>query len=82
MPDPGLCDICGVNPMIGVASTSIPLSVAFCAECARRGADPEIVFECWAEDIPPDRHVCPDDVVTYKDGAYVTYREWYARRHA
>lgn len=76
-----LCDVCGINPMIGVASTSMPLSVAYCSECARLGADPEIVFICWAEDGPtPEQHVAPDDYITFKDGAYVTYRQWYERR--
>lgn len=41
----GLCDVCARQPAIGVASTSIPYSCAFCKECAQRGADPEMVFE-------------------------------------
>lgn len=71
------CDICNREPMIGVASTSVPFSCAFCLECAQRGADPEFVFVFWAEDIPPDEHAAPDDCVTWKDGGYMTYREWY-----
>lgn len=75
-----LCDVCHVNPMIGVASTSMPYSCAYCRECAERGADPELVFLCWEEDISPDQHACPDHANTYKDGRYVTYREWYEER--
>ena len=75
------CDVCGINPAIGVAGTSMPMSVAYCAECAGRGADPEMVFLCWEDDIPPDQHACPDHSVTFKDGRYMSYREWYAVRH-
>jgi hypothetical protein len=76
-----LCDVCNKNEAIGVASTSVPLSVAFCVECARRGADPEIVFLYWAEEgIRPEIHACPDYATTYKDGKYVTYREWFEAR--
>jgi hypothetical protein len=39
------CDVCGINPAIGVACTSVPFSCAFCSECARQGADPEWIFE-------------------------------------
>lgn len=79
-----LCDVCRTNPMIGVASTSMPLSVAYCAECARLGADPEIVFIYWEEcGIAPEDHRAPDHAVTFKDGAYVTYRKWFEeRQHA
>lgn len=77
-----LCDVCRINPMIGVCSTSIPLSVAYCEECAARGADPELVFLCWEEDIPPNEHCDPDGCVTFKDGKYISYREWYDARHA
>jgi hypothetical protein len=78
-----LCDVCRTNPPIGVASTSIPLSVAYCAQCARLGADPEGVFEYWAEEckIKPNEHRAPDQCVTFRDGKYVTYRQWYEARH-
>ena len=75
------CDVCHRGPMIGVACTSIPYSCAFCRECAQRGADPEMVFQFWAEDIPPDGHASPDHSCTYKDGEYMTYREWYTKYH-
>jgi hypothetical protein len=67
-----LCDVCRTNP---------PIGVAYCEQCARLGADPEIVFEFWEEDIPPKDHRAPDHCVTFKDGKYVTYRQWYEARH-
>lgn len=76
-----LCDVCHINPMIGVAATSIPLSVAFCAECAQRHADPETVFLYWEEcGIAPAEHRAPDHCVTFVEGAYTTYRQWWDRR--
>lgn len=76
------CDVCKVNSPIGVASTAIPLSVAYCKECAQRNAQPLDVFILWEEDIPPKDHRAPDDFVTYADGKYITYRRWYNARHS
>jgi len=78
----GLCDVCGKNEAIGVASTSVPMSVAYCRECLAHGADPEMVFVYWAEDcdIKPDEHRSPDESVTFKDDRYISYREWYQDR--
>lgn len=74
------CDVCGVNPPIGVACTFIPYSCAYCEECARRDAQPELVFETWwdcFENHFDEMHEgIPDKVVTVKDGRYMTYREW------
>lgn len=74
------CDVCGNDKAIGVASTSMPYSCAYCVECARCGADPEIVFECWYNDIGSDCSKMieglPDSALTFKDGKYVSYRDW------
>lgn len=35
-----ICEVCGARPAVGVASTSIPYSAAYCAACAAIGADP------------------------------------------
>jgi len=46
-----------------------------------KAADPEIVFETWyTMDMKPDDLV--PGVLTYKDGRYMTYREWYGIRTA
>jgi hypothetical protein len=83
--DMGKCDVCQTNPAIGVASTSMPMSVAFCGECAGRGADPEIVFLCMFDDVGAEFANLADGVAdgmtTFKDGRYVSYREW-ATNHA
>ena len=35
------CDVCGVNPQIGVAAVpGVPMSVAYCEECLRANAHP------------------------------------------
>jgi len=73
-----LCDVCHKNKPIGVASTSMPLSVAYCIECANRDADPEIVFETMYMG-NEDQEVNPevgDHYLTFKDGEYITYTEW------
>ena len=75
------CDVCNLRPMIGVACTSVPLSVGYCLECAAAGADPEMVFLFWEDDIPPDAHRAPDTCVTWKDGKFISYRDWYNERH-
>jgi len=76
-----LCDVCNKEPALGVASTSIPYSCAFCRKCLEQGADPIMVFDLWYTQIgDPDNHACPDDSKTFYEGKYVTYREWYAIR--
>jgi hypothetical protein len=75
------CDVCGIRQAIGVASTSIPFSCAFCACCASYGAEPELVFEYWFEELgPPSNHRCPGLSLTWKDGQYWTYTAWYEQR--
>jgi hypothetical protein len=71
------CDVCHINKPIGVASTSIPLSVAYCEKCAIEGADPESVFEYFYEMAHGPDEIRPE-LVTFKDGKYIAYKEWYA----
>jgi hypothetical protein len=78
-----ICEVCGVNPPIGVASTIMPYSCAYCAECCRRFAQPMIVFECFWDDFGANFHkMMPgvDQMEAYVDGKYVTYKEWAERR--
>jgi hypothetical protein len=43
------------------------------------GADPEWIFRFWAEDIgSPENLREPDLRITYKDGKYITYTQWWA----
>jgi hypothetical protein len=78
------CDVCGVNPPVGVASTIIPYSCAYCVECLKRDAQPEIVFSVLLDDAgkgldPIDiETMFPDNLVTFKNGKYMTMAEWAA----
>lgn len=49
----GLCDCCGKNEAIGVASTIIPMSIAWCLECLRSGVQPYVVIVTSASGIMP-----------------------------
>jgi hypothetical protein len=78
----GKCEICG-GPPIGVACTIMPYSVAYCAECCRRFAQPRIVFECLWEDVGVNFDRLQDglpELETFHDGRYVTYKEWARER--
>lgn len=78
------CEVCGINPPIGVASTVMPYSCAYCVECCKRFAQPEVVFECMFDDFGRDFdkvHHHYLDLETFKNGRYVTYREWIEIAH-
>ena len=64
----------------------MPYSCAYCRECACRGADPEIVFVCMFNDVGTDFAKLvdgyADEMMTFKDGRYMTYREWATARAA
>lgn len=70
------CDVCGRGPAVGVASTSMPMSVAYCQECADKGADPEIIFTCMLNSVDGKASMVAEGLVTYKDGKYMTFHEW------
>lgn len=74
------CDVCGNPEPIGVASTIMPYSCAFCKTCAEKGAQPLIVFECIYDDVGTDFNSLvqgiADQLVTYHFGRYITYKEW------
>jgi hypothetical protein len=73
------CEVCEVNEPIGVASTIMPYSCAYCAECAQRFAQPKIVFECFFEDFGTNFDQMRDDYAdleTFHHKKYISYREW------
>ncbi len=78
------CEVCRINKPIGVASTMMPVSVAYCVQCARLNAQPEFVFEYWYDSFGADfsamREGLADAVVTFFDGQYITYRQWATKR--
>lgn len=73
------CEVCEVNAPIGVASTVMPYSCAYCIECLRQFAQPRIVFECFFEDFGTAFDTMnPDytELVTFHNGKYIAYTEW------
>lgn len=81
----GLCDVCDLRPMIGVASTSVPFSCAYCSECAQRGADPSWVLSYMIDDVAGGdlSRLHPDAVkglCTWHDGKFITIEEWFRVR--
>lgn len=73
------CEVCQVNKPIGVASTVMPYSCAYCVECARRFAQPKMVFEMFFDEVGINFELMADgfaDMETYHDGKYTSYREW------
>jgi hypothetical protein len=79
------CNVCN-KPAIGVASSSFgPVSWAYCAECARKPAEPESMFRYLYEDVS-DRGegLRPevDSYFTFIDGSYVSWPDYVTRRNA
>jgi hypothetical protein len=80
----GRCEICN-GRAIGVACTIMPYSVAYCAECCRRFAQPAVVFETFYDDVGTDFERLADgiaDLETFSGGKYITYRQWAQAREA
>jgi hypothetical protein len=73
------CEMCG-QPAIGVASTSVPYSAAYCRECASRGCDPLWIFHYWYDDVSTDGEGMADWVIecatSYMDGKYISWPEF------
>lgn len=71
------CDVCGEKEAIGVASTSVPFSCAFCLECAQQGADPEWIFEYYLDEVAGgDPSKIREGLTTYVNGKYVSFHDW------
>ncbi len=72
------CDVCQVGDAIGVASTSLPFSCAYCVTCAQHGADPEWMMNYYLFDVAngdPDM-IKAGVIHTFKDGQYMSFHEW------
>jgi len=79
------CDVCGRPGAVGVASTVIPYSCAYCVPCLQRNAQPDLVFMVMYETIGIDFETANPaylELVTYVDGDYIDYRTWAQKRHA
>ena len=80
MPWPN-CDVCQTGEAISVnCSATGPMSFAFCAECHGRLAEPEWTFVyLWdgVADGDPERLASfVNQLSTFKDGRYWTWKEW------
>lgn len=80
------CEVCFVNEPIGVAGTVLPYSCAYCVECLRNDAQPLVVFETLYDDFGTrfDEMLegMADELVTFADGGYQSYREWATNKKA
>lgn len=75
----GICAVCAINEAIGVASTVMPYSCAYCVECARRFAQPMLVFEHFFEEYGTRfDELAPwvPELEAFIDGRYVSYRDY------
>ena len=75
------CDTCQRTKAHGVYCSGLgPVSFAYCVECLVNHAEPEFMFEFVYENIGTEvaKHVeCSS---TFKDGKYLTWREWLAKK--
>lgn len=74
-----LCAVCSKNPSIGICCTFIPYSCNYCADCARRFAQPLHVFEAIRDhdvDVDPDMLDFLGKLETFVDGQFVNYNDW------
>jgi hypothetical protein len=78
------CDVCG-QPAIGVASSIMPISFAYCLTCLVQRAEPIFIFEYHYDDVSHDgANLAPwftECVRSYMDGKYITWDEFVKWRH-
>lgn len=82
------CDCCrrdkNTHPVLGVASSGVvAMSFAWCHECLREHAEPEIVFIYWRDEVAGVDGIegLADwalDMKTFAGDEYVAYKDWIA----
>jgi len=77
----GKCDCClrEVGETFVCSSAVGPASFAYCNECLRRNAEPELSFHYLYDFVSSDGeglHEGIKSLCTYKAGAYVTWEDW------
>lgn len=81
-----MCDVCGKSESAGVACSAFgALSWSFCAECLAKPAEPEVAFAYLYEDVSDEGVGLAewvDQFSTFKDGKYLTWREYVELRRA
>lgn len=79
------CDACG-EPAIGVASSCIPMSFAYCRRCVSEGVEPEFIFAYHYDEVSRDGEGLADwftqSVKIFKDGEIWTWDKYVQWRHA
>ena len=80
----GKCDVCGLNPPVGVASSPFAAcSFAYCRECLQKQAEPAMIFEyLYCEVAHGDvKNLRPEinNWYTFVDGTYIIWSAWVAR---
>jgi hypothetical protein len=78
------CDVCHVQEPIGVASSGLgPMSLAYCRECAERGAEEEgmVLFTLWNCDGDLDNLAdwAKEGITVFKDGEYLSLADYVER---
>lgn len=79
------CDACG-EQAVGVASSCIPMSFAYCKKCLLNHAEPEFIFAYHYDDVSNDGKGLADwftqGVKIFKDGEYWNWNRYVEWRHA
>lgn len=72
-----LCEVCQVNPVICVASSSLgPMSQGYCKTCAENGAEAPWMISFTVASVYGELHESFYEILTYVDGKYVSAKEY------
>ena len=78
------CDCCG-GPAIGVASSCIPISFAYCMRCLQENVEPEFIFAYHYDEVSIDGKGLADWFTqcakTFKDGEIWDWPRYVKWRH-
>jgi hypothetical protein len=78
------CDCCG-QPAVGVASSCMPISFAYCKNCLNYGAEPEFIFAYHYDEVSQDGEGLADwfthCVKIWKEGEYWDWPRYVKWRH-
>lgn len=78
------CEVCG-EPAVGVASSIMPISHAYCRKCLTENAEPIFIFRYHYDEVSTDGEgLAPwftENVKSYMDGKYITWQEYVEWRH-
>lgn len=84
LPDLNKCECCGVNDIIGVASSPLgPVSHGYCQECVQRYAEPAYMLDYTLDSCGGIENIREDIVTritTFVEGGYISFTD-YAAKH-